>query len=984
MTLEEQFHLAMRNLTQADIDRFSKVLTDPAAITPEENRTTAEKLGIKRGLLAAAVNTFSDPTVWLALWMSKRFPTTSWLRGSIPTRFVGHANEFTGISQFTRPVETYFRGTPVPRLVALAEQRKAEVLKVGERMFAKMDRPNWKEEMPIVSLMLEGQTHPRVTPELRRVAGGIRKDMDELWGLLRQTKHIAGGFEGTEVTRASARDFAPQAAPRYLRDYLPHIPLSGEESVVTVSAKQALHKLGGGKVQKYLQAVGEDPRRVWGIDETGRLAADWTRYQTFLNNTQGQVYNPHLFHRSRMDIPLQSAQGQQLFVTDLNVVLGKYISSVARTYANNAPISDFERVLASTRVRRPDGTEQTILPSNDPIIVQLINYGLDATGARYSQHPVPGTRHTVDTVDPASANPLMLTGLRHLTRAVMGRADEGQITYGNMFSAVGRHFDQSVGYLTNKQRAQVDDAMQSLHRTRQWRGIANGVTSYFYGSTLGMNPWSAMQNLLQPILTTAPAIGVGATLAGYRELGRRLPAYANELRRQHGLMRQKGHGPLHRINEAADRAFSTVFKDLADSGIKPDVRLFDMDPQGLTLGSRGQRAFKNYDAFARFILQPFNHTEMSNQIVTFFGAKQAVRNAMRMGTYDPPRGLDGKPLVGEALEKFLGFEAGNVVTATQFRPSPGGKSIWQGRVPSFARQFTSFPTRALSFFTESTVRGALTEREIETAGMFNRIIGSVTGGRNLGTLARTYLYGRMAVEGGRQVLGVDLENALGITGPFVRGAPPGQIIPGLPAPPIASVAMGIASAAVNRDIKKLQPLIIPGYGEIPWPRTMLPAGVQLGRMGRALQQWRPDLGGFADDDERLMYRGNTTDLVLAMLGLPSEKQRRTRQYIERSHNVRMRVRDFRRQYALARANYDLDGMRSISQQWGQTFPDWPAITVSDRDVQRYRSMARVPVLQRMLKTMGDAGRYLQDEIYEVDPDILAPPEMPMMMLPGAA
>lgn len=971
-TLQEQYEAAIGALSAGDIDALTKILTNPQATTPAENRTVAERLGFKGGFLNAIVDIAADPTVWVATLMSRRFPTRAWLTGAIPTRFIGHANEFTGVSQYTRPIETYFRGTNIPRLTALAEHRRAEVMKVGQRLHAHSERPNWQTEKATVSLLLEGQPAPGATPELRRLADSIRGDMAEMWGFLKQTQKVTGGFDGTEIVRAGARPFAPHEAPRYLRDYLPHIPLVTDEAVMTVSARDAMQKLGMGKLQQTFAAVGENPLAVWKPDQIGRLTSDFARYQTMLNNVRGQVWNQHLFLRQR-DVPINSMLGQQLFITDLDQIFAKYTSAVARTYAINAPLSQRERILAATRIRDESGAQKTLLPSAEPIAVQIINEGLDAAGARFIERPIPGTSHRVQILDPTSTNPLMLTGLRHLTRAVSGRLQEGEIVWGNMFASVGRHFDETVGRATNKQKAEVDAAMRAMQRNRSFRNVSNGITSYFHSTTLGMNPWSAIQNLFQPLLTTAPAVGVGPTLAGMKELGRRMPRYASELRRQHGILRDRAKGPLNRLNEAADKAFESVFPELAASGIRPDIRHYDINPGSIAEGRMG-KAFRNYDEFAKFILQPFNHAELANQVTTFYAGREALKREMRLGTWKPPVDpTSGAPLSGSLLDDWMNFEAGQIVNATQFRPGPGGRSIWQGNVPSFVRQFTAFPTRALSFMMESTVRGAMVEKEIEAGGL----LAKVTGGRNLGTIARMYLYGRLAQEGAREVLGVDLGNVLGVTSPFTV-APPGQVFAPYSAPPIATTVAGIVSAAANRDIKELRPITIPGVGDVPIPKTLIPGGVGMGRMLRAIHMWEPDVGGFVDENRRLMYRGNSADFIAAMIGVPLDKNRRLRNEMEQTQQVRATVNRIRREFALARINVDTGAQMRLQAEWAETFPDWPPLTVSERDLNRYRQAARIPALQRMLQTMGASGRYLQEEIYEVDPELLAPPDVGLM------
>lgn len=967
LSMQQQLDLAMQALTTADVDLASKLLTDPDTVTIDEQRTVAEKMGLKGGFLAAAVNTFSDPVVWVAALMSRRFPTLSWLRGTIPQRFVGAATEFTGVSQYTRPIETFFRGGTIPRLTALKQLREGEVLNVGSRMFARFNaRPNWKEEMPIVSQILEGQSPAGATSELHALAKGIRADMDELWGFLRQTKKIQGGFEGEEIRPAKAGEFSSYEAPRYLRDYLPHIPLLGEDSIIHLSGEEALRKLGQHKVAQAMKAAGVSPREVWGPDESGRLTSDFTRYQGWLNATQGQIFNPRLFKRVREDIPLMSQTGQELFVTDLNVILEKYVHGVARTYAVNAPLSNTERALAT--VVREDGTRD--IPSADPIIVQIINRGLQETGVGLTRRPVAGMPGMYEEmVIPGTGSPLKRMALQSLVRNVAGKSDDGEILWNNLFSTIAAKFEGAASNATGKQKAEVARALSAMRWNNNYRSVMNGVASHFYASTLGLNPWSTIQNLLQPILTTAPSIGIGPTLAGFRELQKRLPAYARAVATEHAAMRTGVSNPLHRINESAQRAFNQVFPELAQSGIRLDPRLFDLDPN-LTSTIGQSRWFRNVDDFYKFLLQPFTHAELSNQATTFFGARHALKKAMATGEYEHPFGVDGKPLVGQALEKWLDFESGNVVQATQFRPGPGTRTLWQGRLPAPLRMFTSFPTRALSYMMESTVRGAMTQSQLEGANVLARM----SGGRNWGTLARMVLYGRIAQNGMRDVLGVDISKAVGLTAPFTV-APPGQPFAPFPIPPVAGVAYGLVSAGMNRDLKELQPLALPGVGDVPIPKGLIPGGIALTKAIRAMNQWRPDMGGFVDENERLMYRGNTTDLIMSMMGIPSDKNRRVRDRLERVQSLRDKVRQFRRQYAVAMTNGDADSMATLQAQWAKAFPDWPALSISERDLKRYRHNAKVPMLQRMVTQMGQAGRYLEADIYDVDPDILAPPDL---------
>ena len=974
MDLQKQFDTAMQAIGTGDFDRAEKLLTNPDALTIDETRTIAQKWGVKNAFLATAVDTFTDPVVLMSFLLSRRFPTLSWLKGTIPQRYVGAAQEYSGISRYTKPIEDFFVGTTIPRLTALKQFRETEVMRAGEKIMEAMQRPNWKDEMPVVSLLMEGQP-VNASPELYKVRDQIRSGMEEMWGFLKQTKKITGGLQGSAVGPAQAGEFAPHEAPHYLRDYLPHLPLLGDESIIEISGKDALARMGRGKLAQYLEVTGENPAEVWTPKGAENLTSEFVRYQEFLNRTQGQIFNPRLFQRQRMNIPLQSLEGQELFVTDLNQILEKYVHSVARTYAVNAPLRDFERALAT--VYRPDGPP--IVPTADPIVVQLINEGLNATGAKRILRPVPGTNVMDEVVLPNSGNPLKMTALADLVRAVTGRADEGEIMWGNMFATIANNFNKYAAGVTGKQLSEVDYGLKSLKWNRGYRSIQSGIASHFYASTLGLNPWSTVQNLLQPALTTAPALGIGPTLAGMKEFGEKLPLYNRNLWQEFRTLGINKQSPnvLAQLNAAAKRSFETTFPELSQGGIRLDPRIFDIDPNGVTEGGKFGHYFKSYDDFCTFLLQPFTHAEMSNQVTTFYGAKKALQTAMRTGEYDVPIGVNGQRLAGPELDTWLNFESSQVVNATQFRPGPGSRTIWQGRVPAPFRQFTSFPIRALSFMMNSTLRGAMTEKQLEGAGILSRL----TGGRNLGTLARMIMYGRVLQNGARDILGVDIDKALGLTAPF-NLTPSGQPFAPFPTPPAAGLIAGLVSSAVTRDIKPLQPMTLPGIGDVPIPKLLFPGGLAMSRAIRTLNQWEPDMGGFVDDNNRLMRRGNTGDLILGMMGIPTEKNRRIRDRMERAQALRSTIRDYRRQFATAAMTGDMEAVDRLQGEYAKNFPDWPALNIAPKDLQRANSNARLTMLQRMLQGLGAQGKLLAQDIYEVEPDLLAPPEpLPMYNSP---
>lgn len=977
LTLLDQLDVARSSWTTGEIDTLSRLLTEPDAVSFQDQKSTAAKLGLHGGFLSAAVNVVTDPMIWIAMLLSRRGPTSSFVRGTIPHRFIGTANEFTGLSYFSRTVEGFFRGTNIPGLISLKMRREAEVNKIGNQIFKSiLERPNWKEEMPVVSMLLEGQKPAGATPELVALSGKIRGHMDDIWRMLHKTWKVSGGFDSPDGIRfATARPFGPSEAPRYLRDYLPHIPLYSTDSVLQISGKDAMKKLVSGRAAQAFQVAGRSPTEIWSVSAADRLSSDFDRYQEFMNRVGTQVFNPRLFRRMRHGVPLQSAEGEGLFITDLNIILQKYIHSAARTYALNAPLTQTEISLVRTTIEDAAGKIVTRHPTHEPIAVQIVNEGLNSAGPiRMIRRQVAGTNVLEEFIDTRSMNAPALGALKTLVREVRGQADEGEILIGNLWNAVRNKVDKGLGrILPPRQMSELEKTISHLQRDSQGADLSRRMTSFFYATTLGLNTSSAIKNLMQPALTTVPAIGLGPTLRGYSVLKERMPGYFRSFNRQYGLLKQSRNLDfVQKVSIAQERSFLETFPELAASGVKIDPRAFELSEAALTRQFIRSGRVRNRDQYYQLLMQPFMHTEMSNQIVTFYGAKQKLRNMLRTGELDVPTHVGTRAaLSGADLEEFLNLEASRMVNLTQFRPGAGSRSLLQTWLPPPFRMFTSFPNRLANLFAESTVRGALTEAQLKQAG----ILAKVTGGRNLGLMARTYILGKAVNEGLREGIGVDLSDALGISGPFTGIVQSGKIFSPLTFSPLPRVMLGAASFASTRDLKDLNPLELPGVGKIPIPKTLVPAGIQISRMSRVLRAYRPDLGGFVDEDERLMYEGDTMDAIFGMMGVPLEKERRMRKVMDRTRANRMRIREYRRRYATAARNYDLDKMEHLSQAYQGEFPDLAPLAVGDKDIERYAESARMTAVQRTIGSIGKTMPFLEKDIYEFEPDLIAPMEM---------
>lgn len=967
MSLSAIYDASLSGWQTGDLDLIGRALTDPETLTVEDTRTFAEKLGLKNALLKAAVNVVADPTVIVAFLLSRKFPTAQYLKGSVPARFVGLSNEFTGLSTAARTVEGFFRGTNVPKLLALKQKREAQVMDVGNRVFDKiLSRRNWDHEMPVVSLLLEGQSPPGATPELRALAQDIRGHMDEMWGFLEKTHKVKGGFFDSEhISPASAEPFTGSERPRYLRDYLPHIPLYSNDSVMTLSGKDALRTLSRGRFSQAHELAGEDPGRVWKPTPGDRLGSSFSDFQRYMEKVGAQVFNPRLFRRERAGVALQSAEGQGLFITDLNIILQRYIHGVARTFALNAPLTEHERAIARSFTTDRNGRERILYPTAEPISVQMMNEGLSAAGPVVLRN-VAGT--DIQELDTRYLNGPTLSALRTLMKNSLGKADASEVLFGNTINAIRTKLVDAGrrGFVPPKDGVQISDSLDILERQRKDRRWSNRITSFFYSSTLGLNFGSAIRNLLQPALTTAPVLGIGPTLEGYRVLKTRLPDYARRaLDEFRSLRSQPVVHPAERVPLAFERSFQKTFPELAALGVKADPRSYALLESELL---QDADRFRDADSFFKMLLLPFTQAEQANQIVTFYGAKSALKRSVVRGELEIPLRPDGRALSPGDFNDWLNFESGNVVSATQFRPGPGSHTVLQSMLPAPLRIFSSFPVRLGNFFSESLTRGAMSDKQLEASSLFSRVLG----GRNWGTVARSYLYGRVLAEGARQAIGVDLADSVGVSGPFSSVLESGRFLSPLTISPLPSTLWGIASYASSGDLRDLKPLTLPGIGDVPVPRTLVPGGVAITKAVRAMRSFRPDLGGFVDDDERLTFRGDTTDMLLAAIGLPLEKQRRTREAVDRSLDNQQAIRRYRREYATAFRNYDMDAVNNLMGRYTEAFPDMPPLSVSDGDLRRYDEASRLTAAQRSVRWLGRGSPMMDEALTTIDADLVGP------------
>jgi len=468
------------------------------------------------------------------------------------------------------------------------------------------------------------------------------------------------------------------------------------------------------------------------------------------------------------------------------------------------------------------------------------------------------------------------------------------------------------------------------------------VASYFYLSTLGLNPASAFQNLLQPIITTGPLVGFGNLWRAVGSTTKKLGAYFDA---RHGGMTDV---------QAMEKAFPEFIK----SGLGPEPMsraiLHDalssayhsasnIEVPGLNVGSKGW-----WESAKKSMMVMFSSTERWNRLLSFEAGRI---KALRDGLSAP-----------DALH--LGTQ---VVRATQFPAGPAQMPRILLKLPAAWRQFLYFPLRYAGFLAESTVMGGGNKRQ-------------------WGTLARTVAASSIAYRAAREALGINIGQSL------MFGAlplPQFQNSPFYPlpiTPPLLSIGGALANAVATGDTRQLG-------------RTaslLAPAGVQARRMWRSLH---PKYARYSErtpdgkipvygDNQALVGHYTPMQLFMRSLGFqPTDvvAEREMSHYLLKHRDT---IRDMRRQYVEAVVTGNIGEAQRLQDAFHSLYPSLGKITMKKSDIQAAQDRRFLTRVQRLLRTLPKEYRGAFGEVANAATashmgDMFQGAEPPALMFPSA-
>lgn len=454
------------------------------------------------------------------------------------------------------------------------------------------------------------------------------------------------------------------------------------------------------------------------------------------------------------------------------------------------------------------------------------------------------------------------------------------------------------------------------------------AAGYFYLSTLGMNPASALKNLLQLVLTTGPTLGYKTTLAGIGQalkkshkyfavrLGARKLGHAEAIRFAWPEFAEAG------LSSAPilDEVLSNTLQNAHNIAALPTGKLAGLGPK-----------------ISRAMMSVFTASETAVRLSTWEAGVLHARRA-RMPIAD--------------VHKF----AAKLVEETQFLTGPQNTPYFLVSAPPLARQLVQFPLRMLEFATHTAFNLGTTAINPVTGKAQNLL------GKNPGTFARMIAGSIIAMEIGH-VAGVDLSQALvGSAVPTFQEGREGAF-GGFPIIPpafqiVGNVAMGITSGDFTETMRTT-PLLIPGgvsafraMGLVPGTPYDLGkrASKLFGRTYADYQQPAPD-GRIAVYSGAGSLKGFFTpwEIMRQGLGIRSGDMQSEQELMSILVKNRDQIRQTRKDFLDARLQNDASGARSIAERFEQQFGF--ALPVTEKDLEAMQVRRRVSRLEQMVRTV---------------------------------
>lgn len=971
----------------------------PESLTPSETEATVsgwarEQTGAKKGgVLDAVIGTVTDPFFLLSLLTSWRFPVPSAVRvvakngKHVPENWFEVSKKFSsdtkrlGVGWQRLSPQGLFPGTDVwDTLVSLQAERVAfyepMLEKVGAAVhkFEKASGRKMTQDDSTLMAMAMERMHERLPGGFgdhfrkKGITNGIFASMPDDPHFKSLVQDVRGAFDGAH-----------------------EMMYKDPEGLKNLT--KAMNDTARREHNEQLRSLGE-----MGVsaDEVAKFKARGP--QVYKAEDLAKKLPDYWHHLPVKDLGLHRGLLQNRIAEHVSTVQG--LSSAEKAAKEAAIMRDItSRIFGAARTR-----EHHMLPAYSalaaPGVAQYLKPGVLETlketlaGSslnnpilEYSTNlwdVVPGYAHTAAS---AYAWTTKGHGQRLYDAAVKFKDSGDQLRYDVL---MGRYVPLALGRMTPNQANRVQGWANTMLSTSDWLkgptaekwlpkgaretlskwltmddgraayfATSKSFTNYLYLSTLGLNPAASLQNLMQPLLTSAP---LGLPIhEGYQSVFTKVGDYVG--------LRQKKKDHV--------TAFREAFADYHAAGIPMDPEVDQMFSKKLGAwydgpGAAGlERLRGTWGSTKDKLMGMFTGSELLNRLVTFESAR--IKGGRDLRASLKQQGAT----MGEAAQKKAVMDfARQSVVATQFVGGTASQPYWLTDMPKAVTQLVTFPAKFFEFGTSTAFRAGSAQDSI--------------GGINPGTFARMYMYSQLGMLAAKSVLGIDVSDALldGAT-PTPRGIGPFAPLPMVP--PIMSIlgapAMDIAKGDYGfEETKKLLPLAVPGGVSLSRLVSVLPGGEGAAQM---MGKRYVDYSMTTPDGRHPQYTadGNLigylspTQIAMQGLGLGnySDVKQEQQVYAMLLKN-RDRIRQWKRDYRTAVLNGQMGRAESIDREFQVQFPGVQLREmIKPQEFEADRMRREVPRLEKILDTLPPEVRpyyaqAIQTSLMALGPEFLGMPE----------
>lgn len=470
--------------------------------------------------------------------------------------------------------------------------------------------------------------------------------------------------------------------------------------------------------------------------------------------------------------------------------------------------------------------------------------------------------------------------------------------------------------------------------------VSQKAAGYFYLSTLGLNPASALKNTLQLVLTTAPTLGPVTTARGLGEAMRKSHKYFS------GRM-----GPKKMSHDEAIRFAYPAFGKSGVSSAPLTDEALEYSLKNITdIQSMAPSSVRGLpQKISAAMMSLFTASETTVRLASWEAALIHAKRAK---------------MPAEMAHKF----AARIVEETQFLTGPQNTPYFLlGRNP-LVRQLAQFPLRFLEFATHTAFNIGANAVDPLTGKAMNVM------GKNPGTFARMIAGSILALELGRY-LGVDASDALvGGALPTFQERTEGPF-GGFPiVPPAVGIIGSLLQSTATGDFSSMMratPLLIPGGTGMLRAAGLLPPsmGGEIGvRASKILGRSYADYHQPAPDGRIAVYTRQGTlkgyfspwEIVLMGMGVRAGDKVAEEELMSMLVKGRDEIRATRKGWLDARLKNDASTANSIAERFQLQFGF--SLPVTEQDVEAMQVRRRVSRLEQLVRTLppGEArDQYVQ-------------------------